>query len=59
MARDSLFGERIIWAGRPKIVTVPTGYRIAALVMAIVAAIAVAFAIPVATALHALSLIHI
>ncbi len=53
MARDSLFGERIVWAGRPKIATVPTGYRIAALVMAIVAAISVAFATVVATSLHA------
>lgn len=53
MARDSLFGERIVWAGRPKIVTVPTGYRIGAVVMAIVAIISLAFAILVATALHA------
>ncbi|HKQ69058.1 MAG TPA: hypothetical protein VJT73_06955 [Polyangiaceae bacterium] len=53
MARDSLFGDRIEWAGRPKIVTVPTGYCIGALVMAIVAAIALAFAILLATAIHA------
>lgn len=53
MARDSLFGEAIVWAGRPKIVTVPVGYRIAASVMAMVALIALAFAILVATALHA------
>lgn len=53
MARDSLFGDRIVWAGRPKIATVPTGYRVASLVMAIVSAIAVAFATVVATSLHA------
>jgi hypothetical protein len=53
LARDSLFGERIVWAGRPKIVTVPTGYRIGSWVMATVALISVAFAILVATALHA------
>jgi len=53
LARDSLFGEQIVWAGRPKIVTVPTGYRMAASVMAMVAVIALAFAILVATALHA------
>jgi hypothetical protein len=53
LASDSLFGERIVWSGRPKIVTVPTGYRIGALVMAMVAFIALAFAILVATALHA------
>jgi hypothetical protein len=53
LASDWLFGEQIVWAGRPKIVTVPTGYRMGALVMAIVAIIALAFAILVATALHA------
>ena len=53
MARDSLFGERIVWAGRPKVVTVPTGYQIAAVVMTLIAVIALAFAILVATALHA------
>jgi hypothetical protein len=53
LARDSLFGESIVWVGRPKVVTVPTGYRIAAGVMAVIAVIAVAFAILVATALHA------
>jgi hypothetical protein len=53
LARDSLFGDRIEWAGRPKIATVPTGYRVAALLMAIVSAIAVAFATVIATSLHA------
>jgi hypothetical protein len=53
LARDSLFGERIVWTGRPKIVTVPTGYRIGAWVMATVTVISVAFATLVATALHA------
>src|SRR5882672_6306203 len=53
LARDSLFGERIVWTGRPKMVTVPTGYRVGALMMAIVAVIALAFAILVSTALHA------
>jgi hypothetical protein len=53
LASDSLFGERIVWSGRPKLVTVPAGYRIGALVMAMVAVIALAFAILVATALHA------
>jgi hypothetical protein len=49
LARDSLFGERIIWAGRPKVVTVPAGYKLASLVLAIVAGIATASAILVAS----------
>jgi hypothetical protein len=52
LARDSLFGERIIWAGRPKVVTVPAGYRLASLVLAIMAVIATAFAILVSS-IHA------
>jgi hypothetical protein len=52
LARDSLFGERIIWAGRPKVITVPGGYKLAALTLALMAIIATAFAILVAS-IHA------
>jgi hypothetical protein len=53
LAREALFGESIVWSGRPKVVLVPSGYRIAALASAVIAAIALAFAILVATTLHA------
>jgi hypothetical protein len=52
MARDSLFGERIVWSGRPKVATVPSSYKAIAVMAATVAAIALCFAIVVATALH-------
>lgn len=53
MARDSFFNERIIWAGRPKVVTVPVAYRVAGAAMAIVACVATSCAVLVATTLHA------
>jgi len=48
---DSLFGEPIIWSGRPKEISTPSMYRIAALVCGITSAIATASAIVVATVL--------
>jgi hypothetical protein len=53
MARDSLFGERIIWTGRPKVATVPLGNKIVAAFAAAVSVIALCFAIVAATALQA------
>lgn len=52
MARDSLFGERIVWSGRPKVVAVPAGYRLGALAMATMAAVATSFAVLVGVSLH-------
>src|SRR5215472_3751222 len=52
MSRDSLFGERILWAGRPREVSLPMGYRVVAGVAASLSAVALAFAVVVATALH-------
>ncbi len=49
--RDSLFGEPVIWSGRPKVITTPLMYRVAAAVCAVTAAIATASAVVVATAL--------
>jgi len=51
--RDSLFGDAVIWAGGPKVITVPTVYRVAAAVCGVASAIATASAIVVATALQA------
>jgi len=53
MARDSLFGERIIWTGRPKVATVPLANKVAAAFAATVSVIAVCFAVVAAKALHA------
>lgn len=53
MRRDSLFGEPVLWSGRPKEVSTPLVYRVAALVCAVSAAIATASAVVVATALFA------
>jgi hypothetical protein len=53
LARDSLFLERIVWTGRPKVIRVPDGYRLTALTMAVAAAISVAFAVLVGTSIHA------
>jgi hypothetical protein len=51
--RDSLYGEPVLWSGRPKEVSTPPVYRAAALVCAVSAAISTASAVVVATALAA------
>jgi hypothetical protein len=53
MARDSLFGETILWSGTPKAVSTPTGPRLVATVCAVVSLVTVLFAIVAATALRA------
>jgi hypothetical protein len=52
MARDSLFGESIVWTGGPKEVTVPTPFKIVAVVATTVSVVSLAFAIVVATGLR-------
>jgi hypothetical protein len=52
VGRDSLYGERIIWRGRPKAVSVPFTYRVAALVFAVVSVITLSFAVVAARSLH-------
>lgn len=51
--RDSLFGEPVLWSGRPKAVIVPGLYRGASFVCAITSAIATTSAVVVASALKA------
>jgi hypothetical protein len=51
--RDSLFGEPVLWSGRPKAIIVPGLYRGAAIVCALTSATTTTSAIVVATALHA------
>lgn len=51
MQRDSLFGEPVVWSGRPKVVKTPLVYRVAAVVCGLVSAITTASSVVVATAL--------
>ncbi len=51
MERDSVFGEPVVWSGRPKVVFVPAVYRIGSAVCALASAIATTSAVMVATAL--------
>lgn len=52
MARDSLYGEEVVWSGGPKVVSVPGAYKLAAIVAGTMSAVALAFAIVIATGLH-------
>lgn len=51
MKRDSLYGEPVLWSGRPKELSTPPVYRIAAAVCAVTSAISTSSAVVVATAL--------
>ncbi|HEX7663520.1 MAG TPA: hypothetical protein VF407_03375 [Polyangiaceae bacterium] len=53
MARDSLFGETILWSGRPKVVASPPAYKLISVASGIVAATALAFAVVVSVGLGA------
>jgi hypothetical protein len=53
MARDSLFGEPILWMGKPARLRTPAAFRIAAVVAAVVSASTLAFAVVVARGLGA------
>lgn len=51
MARDSLYNEQIRWTGGPKTLTVPTLFKVVALVSATMSVVALAFAFVVAMGL--------
>ncbi len=51
--RDSLFGDLVLWSGRPKVLTTPAIYRVSALVAAIASATSTASAVVVSTAVGA------
>lgn len=53
MKQGSIFGNRIVWRGRPAIASAPLAFRLLALVLALVACVTTAFAIVVASALKA------
>ena len=52
MARDSLFGERILWSGRPKALTTPPLYRSIAVACASLSVVTLLFALVAAVALR-------
>jgi hypothetical protein len=52
-SRDSLFGEEILWSGRPKAVSSPRAARLAAGVCAVMALVTLLSAVVCGTALHA------
>src|SRR6185437_6609361 len=51
MARDSLFGERIIWQGRCRAVSVPFTQKVMVAVAAVVSAVTLCYAVVVAKSL--------
>lgn len=51
MARDSLFGEEVLWTGRPASSSTPRRYRLATALAASISLMCVAFAATTATAL--------
>jgi len=53
MARDSLFNESIVWAGKPAVLRTPTIYRILGASAAVVSLVSLLFAVVVALALKA------
>ncbi len=53
MARDSLFGETILWSGRPKGTTVPPLYKLTSAVSALSSVVALCFALVLGLGLHA------
>lgn len=53
MTRDAMSRGRILWSGRPKVVASPTGFRLSALTMALIAAVSTCFAVVVTSALAA------
>ena len=53
MKRDSLYGETVLWSGRPKDISTPLMYRVASAVSGVTSAISTAAAVVLATALDA------
>jgi len=52
MARDSFYGETILWTGKPEVIRTPLAWRVASAVAAVMSVTSVAFAIVVASAIH-------
>ena len=52
MARDSFYGETLLWTGKPEVIRTPLVWRVAAAVTAVMSGTSLAFAIVVASAIH-------
>jgi hypothetical protein len=52
MARDSFYGETILWTGKPEVIRTPLLWRVVSAVAAVMSVTSVAFAIVVASAIH-------
>jgi hypothetical protein len=52
MARDSLYGEEVVWSGGPKVGSVPAAFKLAAIVSTTMSVVALCFAIVIATGLR-------
>ena len=52
MARDSFFGETIVWSGRPKAVTLPRRYKLASVALGVASLMSIGFAVVSSLALH-------
>jgi hypothetical protein len=51
LARDSLYGERIVWQGRCRAVTVPFTHKVVSVMAAVVSAVTLSYALVVAKSL--------
>jgi hypothetical protein len=51
LARDSLYGEQIVWQGRCRAVTVPFTYKVVSVMAAVVSAVTLCYALVVAKSL--------
>jgi hypothetical protein len=52
MARDSFYGETILWTGKPEVIRTPLVWKVASIVAGVMSLTSVAFAIVVASAIH-------
>jgi hypothetical protein len=52
MARESLYGERIVWQGRCRATSVPFTHKAAALIASVLSAVTLCYAVVVASSLH-------
>lgn len=52
MARDSLYGEEVVWTGGPKTLTVPFVFKVVCAVATTMCVVALAFAVVIATGLQ-------
>ncbi len=52
MARDSFYGETVLWTGKPEVIHTPPLWRVVSAVASVLSVTSLAFAIVVASAIH-------